>query len=296
MNLKIQTKYLLIIITAMFINCQSLCQSAGLTSIGTQQVIGLSYEKDCILSLGGKAANEYNNSLTAQAGFAYNNFLAFQLGYHYFSDNPYFIVDRRTNYTEYTEGHFAHVAVGVFYPIKIKNSKKENIWKNKGKWYSPRHILLDAYVAYGKGFNNRALELSEFDSGAPLLINLSSNSILNFNKWYVQGGLHYNGHIFGAGISYVLGILNFRKITTQGLPDDDLVDLVNSLREDATYYTSGYQLKFSYTLNAITLLYRNYQNFILQQDILNYGLTKYHGEVSVQVNISKFFKKKMDEH
>jgi len=292
MNLKIYTN--LILIAILLFNSKNLSYAINLSNVGSHHVIGLSYKNDGVLSLGGLRAGDYYSNLTVQAGFAYNDFLAFQVGYHNFTDNPFFRVYSRTNYTEFTEDHFAHAGVGVFYPINIKNAKREKIWKHKGKWYSPRHILLDAYVAYGKGLNTRSLELSDFNSGTATFVDVSSNSTLNFNKWYAEGGLHYKGHIFGLSLSGVLGILNFRKITIVGLPDNDLIDLVDSFREEVTFYTYGYQVKVSYCFDSFTILYHNHQNFTTIPEFPNAKLQDYFGEFSVQVNISRFFKNYFD--
>lgn len=293
MNLKIHTKLLLII--AILICCKNISQAANLTSVGNHHIIALSYKKDCILSFGGIKGGEYYNNLTVQTGFAYNDFLAFQAGYHYFSDNPYLLVYNGINYTEFTYGHFAHAAAGVFYPIPIKNFSIERLWKNKDAWYSPRHILLDAYLAYGKGLNMRALEFNYNGTAAATFNNYSSNSTINFNKWYAEGGIHYKGHMFGLSLSGVIGILNFKKITILGLPDDDLVDLIDLLSENINYFTYGYQVKVSYCFDWFTILYHNHVNFIDKQKFMNQDLHDYFGEFSLQVNISRLFKKNKSE-
>ncbi len=150
MDLKIHTKCLLLMLVFICLKCK--CNARGLTSIGSHHIIGLSYQNDCILSLGGFLDEGYYSNLTAQAGFAFNDYLAIQMGYHNFTGNPYFFAYNRFNYTDYTDDHFAQTAVGLFYPIAIKNAKKIKYAKNK-----PRHILLDVYVGYGKGINLRSL-------------------------------------------------------------------------------------------------------------------------------------------
>jgi len=292
MNLKIYTKFWLIV--AMLFNGQNLCSAIGLTNAGAHHVIGLRYKKDCILSFGGMIVGDDYSKLTLQTGFAYHNFLAFQIGYQYSSDDPYFTINRGIAFKENANDHFAHVSIGAFYPIPIKNSKWRGIWKKNSKWFRPRHILLDAYLTYGKGFNNRLLEPT--DMSLILLPNgINSKSTINFNKWYMQGGLHYQGHILGAGITGMFGVLNFRKIAIHGIPENALLNLANLLKEDATYYTYGYQFKVSLCFDAFTILYHNHQNFIINQDELNLGLFNYFGEVSIQVNIGKLFTKKVHE-
>lgn len=294
MKLKIYRKLLPIL--ALFICCKNTGKATGLTSAGTHQIIGLSYEKDCILSIGGIKVDDYLKQ-TVQAGFAYNEFIAFQLGYRYFSDNPYIFnrISAGAEFTEYNKDHFAHVSTGVFYAITLKNSKWGSIWKNKGRWYKPRNILFDLYAGFGKGINKRTVELTDLGTGVILMGNKISNSTLKFNKWYTQGGLHYSGHIIGLGLSGLFGIINFKKIKILGIPERDMLSLVNALSEDASYFTYGFQVKAWLCFDAFSVVYRFDEQFIKRLYFLNHDLVNYYGEVSLQININKLFQKKSDE-
>ncbi len=76
------------------------------------------------------------------------------------------------------------------------------------------------------------------------------------------------------------------------MPDEDIDSLISIFEQDNKHYTYGFQLQFSASFDVFTLLYHNHQNYIIGQDYLTYTLNDYFGELSVQVNINRLFKKK----
>lgn len=278
----------------MLICFKGISHATGLTNVGTHHLIGLSQKNDCILSLGGIDVGDYN-ILNAQTGFAYNNKIAFQVGYQYFSDSPYFIFYRNKSYLEHFKDHFFSGAIGTFYTIPLGESKLKIKWKQTGRLYNnSRHLLFDAYVAYGKGLSNRKLKNnSVMDLEGP-----KSNSKLNFNKYYVQTGVSYRGSIGGLSIAGLFGVLNMKKIKAKGVIYDELLELVYQFRKDANYTTWGYHFKFWLEADQFKLIYHYHQDFLINKVPLNFNLDvidSYYGQISLQVNINQLFKKNIDE-
>lgn len=277
-------KYIIILVVALSnLSFQQVGFSIGLNTIGTHNVIGLSYKRDCILSFSSIVPSNYLQ-IDIQAAIAYHDFLAVQVGYKNSLNLGKF--------GEHFSNHFINISAGVFHTILLKNSK---LYHKKGKWdnrFKRRHFLVDAYMAYGKGVNKTFLYKITYTDNSTI----NSNSIKNkffFNKLYLQTGAHYHGNIFGLSLTGLLGILQFNKVMLYGNNRlGDIDNLIQTFEEENYYLTSGYTIKAYLSFHRFKLVYCAHRDYILGSDNLNDYLINKVRQLKIQVNMYNLFKRK----
>jgi len=272
------------VISLSSLSFQQMGYSNGLNTIGTRNLIGISYKKDCILSFGGIIIANGYQSLDIQAAIAYHDFLAVQIGYK----NSLTLGGFGGSFSEKFSNRFINISVGIFYNTLLQNSKwlrKKEKWNNR---FKRRHFLVDAYIAYGKGINKTFQRTLTFTG------DLTGNAKILFDKLYLQGGAHYHGNVFGFSLTGLLGMLQFNKV---GVYNNfrlvDIANLIETLEEERHYLTSGYTIKASLAFHRFKLVYCAHQDYILGFNNLNdYISNKARQQLKVQVNIYNLFQRK----
>ena len=119
------------------------------------------------------------------------------------------------------------LAIGGYYLIQSKKQKIRSDTTNN----LPAGILLDLYSWYGKGqlTNN-------FEDGG--------NSTLDFHKYFIQGGIHWQDEIVGINTTYKFGGTNyFQGIINGPFTDEDNKNLRNIV-DNNTFLFREFSFKF----------------------------------------------------
>ena len=123
------------------------------------------------------------------------------------------------------QGSIMSGAVGAYYfhssktPPLITKPSLSNLILN----YS---VLADLYLGYEKG------EITN-------IYNPGRQSHLDFKKTYIQGGLHFEGIVFGLDLILKGGVLDFSSGSVESYDIEDYVDLQNIQRYDTYNFTEA---------------------------------------------------------
>lgn len=273
--------------------------SAQIGSIGGFNNISLSYKNDLVLSAG----TNFSQSLNYEEDEVYDNFKIYdtQIAYAFFkylgiqAGYQRFILfnDEELNLCESigckqsNRDHYFNAAISAFYTFDLKKISSKNKNTIDSKLTNKAHILLNAYVGYGKGINKLNI-INRFNWL------WYSGYIMHFDNYYFQPDFMFNGRFIGGGFSAFYSIIKFNKIILLNTPIRDIENLVSNIEEHPTARVYGLNLKIWAGVKQIKLVYNINRKYILNNNLLNSEHSKTHNNyshlISLQLNLIDLFK------
>ncbi len=173
----------------LFVLCSSCNQYYYAPNEGA--ILALSESQDAKVSFGiGPHGDQEGSNASLQIGYSPIKYLALQSSYFQFSG------DRLINETLTTgNSRIINGAIGTykFFPMKRSYDREETIPLTVGM---PRGLLVDFYAGYGDGNVNTYYEVP-------------ASSHFEFNKKFLQAGVHWQGRIVGVDMVLKSGVLDF---------------------------------------------------------------------------------------
>ena len=125
-------------------------------------------------------------------------------------------------------------AIGGYYLFQNKEQKLRGDTTDN----LPTGILLDLYAGFGKGnLTNKYKE--------------GGNSILDFNKYFIQGGVHYQEELVGVSAVYKIGAINYYQGVINGPFSIEDIDSLRNITEKNTFPFREFSFKLYFGINEV---------------------------------------------
>lgn len=209
---------------------------------------------------------------TIQAGYSPLKHIALAGSYFSIKD-----LDQEFNPAK-VKGNIWNGALGTYYFINLRKSAYSN-GKDGNKdciTKAPKGILLDLYAGYGEGNVQNTYEYG-------------GKSFVDFQNYFIQGGIHFKSNYLDAGVSLKKSILNYHNAETHYEISNSDFDTLQNLILNTPYNPLHLNIRVAGGFN-FGKLYVNINDIINPTAVSELQKPDFNLTLGIQINVDDIFK------
>ena len=230
-------------------------------------LLALDEKKDIKASFGLGSFLGSGGSLSSQVGYSPIKHLGIQSSFFWAEASG-----QKNGSTASGNGYIANGAIGSYYFFSLKKSRMV-----QSQYSETSGLLVDFYVGFEKG------KVSNYYSKAV-------ESHLDFNKLFIQGGLHWQGPTIGFDFAIKAGNLDFKDGILDGAAGDENLSEFQNIEENDPFDFIESSWRFHIRRKKIKFFFT--QTFLSSSKLQYVNFSDRSSHIGVILDINDFFTKK----